>query len=92
MDPDLDLDEKPEGLLVRASDGRVFFLPESEQERFAVSTEHHAVTEKLFFGSGNNGPVAHPSASCKLIWDYMMSHDPNNITWRRVSVLWMRDC
>jgi hypothetical protein len=92
MSTEVDLSNEPEGVLVQAGDGRFFFIHNIDVERFGVSKENSAVLEKMVSGMVPSNPIAHPNASCKLIWEYLMSHDPNNETWRRVSVMWIRQC
>jgi len=92
MSTEVDLSKESEGVLVQAGDGRFFFIHNIDVERLGVSRENSAVLEKMVSGMAPSNPIAHPNASCKLIWEYLMSHDPNNETWRRVSVMWINQC
>ena len=87
---EVNLDQEPEGVLVRSQDGEYFFLAQSDQERLRVYSENKDAVEKMF----SAGPSAPPSAAvnCARTFKWLLSHNPNSMHWRKVSVIWMANC
>jgi hypothetical protein len=83
----------PRGLVVRSLDGRSFFLTEEEIDRKAVTSEANAEIAAIFGKA--SGVVLTPFDNeeyCAGMLDWLVTHDPYNEHWRKVSVLWMNQC
>jgi hypothetical protein len=92
---DEDLKTAPEGIFAKASDGQYFFIPNSDIKRLTVPTDAVKVAEKIFSANGvTTEGSAQPALSsyCRMLWTYLSTHDPNNETWRRVSLKWISFC
>ena len=87
---EFNFNKEPEGLLVRASDGQSFFIPNEYLKRLAVKEESIA---KLWSGKPNTG-VAQPELSpyCRSLSGWLFTHDPNNETWRKIFAKWATYC
>ena len=85
MELDHELAIKPEGVMVQAKDGRLFFLPEAELERLAVKPEHTEAAVKMrAAGLGGGGTIANPQYMCATLINWMEHHNPNTMAWRKV--------
>jgi hypothetical protein len=90
--PNVDL-EKQDGLLVRAADGRVFFLPKAEIAKTQLHGEAATAAENLLDKVGLTPPIQPEQIdNCANLLRWLMSNDPFTQNWRENSVWWMNEC
>lgn len=93
MSDEVDLNKAPEGQFVQAKDGQFFFIPNADVKRFAVPKDSLKVAEKLWSGSGTTKPGgAEPNDYCGSLLNYLLTHDPQEESWRKLSVKWINFC
>jgi hypothetical protein len=86
-----------QGLVVRSSDGRAFFLTEEEIDRKALTPEVTAAIAAIFEkkatgGLRNREMLPGNEEYCAGITLWLLTHEPDNEHWRKVSVIWMNEC
>jgi hypothetical protein len=90
---DAELKTAPEGVFAKAADGKYFFIPNTDMKRLSIPTDAESAAEKMFSTKGApTGGAAQPEDYCHMLWTYLTTHDPNNETWRRVSLKWITYC
>jgi hypothetical protein len=91
LSKEFDLSKEPEGLLVRSNDGQSLFIPNSDIKRFAVKSDS---IEKFWSHRSNTGVAQAEGLSpyCRMLSGWLLTHDPDSETWRKVSVKWMNYC
>jgi hypothetical protein len=92
MSTEEDLKRDPEGILVQSKNGQFFFIPNNDLKRLAVPKEISETARKIWSEAGPPNQVAHPNDYCRVLLEYLLSHDPQEETWRRISVEWMNKC
>jgi hypothetical protein len=90
--PNVNLEES-DGVIVRAIDGRVFYLPKADVAKTQLHGEKLARAEELL-AKGGFTPPPQPDAfdNCKNLLRWLLSNDPGTENWRAVSAWWIDEC
>lgn len=94
MEPHMDLETEAKGFFVQDKEGKFYFLRNEEARHSAVADDDRAVLERLWAGNGSKPTppgVPHPEWSCATLWNWL-THNPIDMQWRKVSVIWMNQC
>ena len=87
--------DKPKGTVVRASDGRMFFLTDDDVKRTAINPG------KLYSAylhiTGNQGKDHHPvdrqqTTNCGAVKKWLDTANPDDYVWRAVCFFYFYEC
>ncbi len=84
-------EDEPSGVVARAADGRLFFIPDSEAKHFAIEDSEQY---RAFIAAGRGKPVAKAASlyPCQLAADWLGSHSPHSAMWRRICLEYFDNC
>jgi hypothetical protein len=88
-------DGGPRGVVVRAADGRLFFLTAQDARRAAIpANELYEAYLKMTRGCEcEKRRVAYMSGgACGRLKSWLDSHSPNSARWRRLALKWADGC
>ncbi len=90
--PDVNLDQS-DGVVVRAVDGRVFYVPKAEAAKAQLHGEKLVAAEALL-AKGGFTPPPQPEEfdNCANLFRWLLSNDPGTENWRAVSSWWIDEC
>jgi hypothetical protein len=89
---DLSKSNAREGVILRSSEGKYFFIGTEEMKKAAVEDSLYPTLDKLFGGAAPAPPVIQPHMNCVNVKKYLDTHDPNTEDWRRMSLDWLDFC
>jgi hypothetical protein len=86
-----DAKDEPAGVTARSADGRLFFIPDSETERFAIQDSG---LYRAFIAAGGRTFSAKSDSlyPCVLAADWLGSHSPRSAKWRRICLEYFDNC
>jgi hypothetical protein len=84
-------EDEPAGIIARSADGRLFFIPDVEAERFAI--EGSELYTAFIAARGGTSPAKPNSLyPCVLAADWLGSHSPHSAKWRRICLEYFDNC
>lgn len=84
-------EDEPAGIVARSADGRLFFIPDAEAERFAIQDSG---LYRAFIAAGGGTSSAKPDSlyPCVLAADWLGSHSPRSAKWRKICLEYFENC
>ncbi|BCZ81772.1 hypothetical protein PTKU64_54470 [Paraburkholderia terrae] len=83
----------PSGLVVRAQDGRLFFITNEQAEKAEIPETGLYVA---YLASRHHNPAPYPTPpenlECEATMRWLDTHNPNTRIWRRVSLFYFDHC
>ena len=84
--------KEPQGVVVQASDGRMFFLTNQEAKRTAIqSTKLYSAYLSISQGGGNR-PQPQQEDHCAAIKKWLDTSNPDTREWRSVVLAYFETC
>jgi hypothetical protein len=84
-------EDEPAGVIARSADGRLFFIPDEEAERFGI--EDSKLYKAFVAAGGGASPVESNSLyPCVLAADWLGSHSPRSPKWRKICLEYFDNC
>ncbi len=80
---------EPSGIVARGTDGRLFFLPDAEADKFTVSD---STLYSAFRGATPPPAQANTDDICPRIKKWLDTHNPNSDKWRALCWAYFDGC
>jgi hypothetical protein len=86
-----DAKDEPAGVLARSADGRLFFIPDTDADRFAIQDSGLYRAFVAARGGTSSGEAA-SLYPCDMAADWLASHSPRSAKWRRICTEFFDNC